>query len=190
MAERLWAPWRFTYIDSKEEPGCFLVELPKQDNDRENGILFRGQTAFVIMNAFPYTNGHVMVAPFRHTANLNDLSDDGSTVLVTRENEIWLLPSNRSRGRKIGTGTAQALSSDGKLVVYTSNERTLAVPAEGGDLHVHKADGGAGGVVGVQRREDEVSCEGGADGELGCFAVPDFADHDLVGILPEDGTER
>lgn len=76
MAERLWAPWRFTYIDSKEEPGCFLVELPKQDNDRENGILFRGQTAFVIMNAFPYTNGHVMVAPFRHTANLNDLSDE------------------------------------------------------------------------------------------------------------------
>lgn len=76
MAERLWAPWRFTYIDSKEEPGCFLVELPKKDNDRENGILYRGKTAFVIMNAFPYTNGHVMVAPFKHTADLNELTDE------------------------------------------------------------------------------------------------------------------
>ncbi|MBL0210422.1 MAG: serine/threonine-protein kinase [Holophagaceae bacterium] len=67
---------------------------------------------------------------------LNAISDDGSKLLVTRDNEIWLLPSNRSRGRKIGTGTAQALSPDGKLVLFTDNERILGVPAEGGDLQI------------------------------------------------------
>jgi len=76
MPERLWAPWRFTYLDSEEEPGCFFVELPKQNADRENKILFRGKTAFVILNAYPYTNGHVMVAPYRHTAQMHELSDE------------------------------------------------------------------------------------------------------------------
>lgn len=77
MAERLWAPWRLRYIERKDGPaGCFFVELPLQDNDRENLILHRGRTAFVILNAFPYTNGHLMVAPFRHVADITDLDDE------------------------------------------------------------------------------------------------------------------
>ena len=76
MAERLWAPWRFSYIEKKEAPGCFLVDLPLQDNDRENGIIHRGKTAFVILNRYPYTNGHLMVAPFKHTAEMSELSDE------------------------------------------------------------------------------------------------------------------
>lgn len=75
MAERLWAPWRFVYIESKEVPGCIFVELPKLENDRDNLILFRGETSFVMLNAFPYTNGHLMVAPYKHTAEMSELSD-------------------------------------------------------------------------------------------------------------------
>lgn len=76
MAERLWAPWRFEFIERKsDDGGCFLVDLPKQDNDRENLILHRGETAFVMLNAFPYTNGHLMIAPYRHTADMDDLGD-------------------------------------------------------------------------------------------------------------------
>lgn len=76
MSERLWAPWRLPYIESAPPTsGCIFVELPLQDNDRENLILHRGKTAFVIMNAYPYTNGHIMVAPYKHTANLNELDD-------------------------------------------------------------------------------------------------------------------
>lgn len=76
MSERLWAPWRLTYIEKKDGPdGCFLVELPKQQNDRDNLILHRGRTAFVIMNAFPYTNGHLLVAPYRHVGDIADLDD-------------------------------------------------------------------------------------------------------------------
>lgn len=76
MADRLWAPWRIPYIEAAEPmTGCIFVELPAQQNDRENLILFRGERAFVIMNAFPYTNGHLMVAPYKHTADLSQLDD-------------------------------------------------------------------------------------------------------------------
>lgn len=79
MSERLWAPWRLTYIEkaSAEEggTGCIFVDLPAQSDDRTNLILHRGKTAFVMLNAFPYTNGHLMVAPYRHTADMGELND-------------------------------------------------------------------------------------------------------------------
>lgn len=78
MPERLWAPWRLQYIEQPNEVGdggCIFVELPKQEDDRKNLILHRGRTAFVMLNAFPYTNGHLMVAPYRHTADMSELND-------------------------------------------------------------------------------------------------------------------
>ena len=51
-------------------------EPPKQEDDKKNLILHRGKTAFVLLNAFPYTNGHLMVAPYKHTAEMSDLSDE------------------------------------------------------------------------------------------------------------------
>lgn len=53
-----------------------FVDLPSQTDDRKNLILFRGKTAFVMLNAYPYTNGHLMVAPYKHTADLAGLDDD------------------------------------------------------------------------------------------------------------------
>ena len=78
MSDRIWAPWRLKYIEADGPPssGCIFVELPAQDNDRENLILHRGKTAFVILNRYPYTNGHLMVAPYKHTANLSELTDE------------------------------------------------------------------------------------------------------------------
>jgi len=78
MSERLWAPWRMTYIEAPTTgsgEGDIFVELPAQDNDRDNLILKRGQTCFVMLNAFPYTNGHLLIAPYRQTPNLEDLDD-------------------------------------------------------------------------------------------------------------------
>ena len=63
-------------IDSIRDKGCIFCTKPDAGDDRESLILYRGETAFVIMNLYPYNTGHVMVAPFRHVGELEDLSED------------------------------------------------------------------------------------------------------------------
>ncbi len=73
--EQIWAPWRMEYILQAEKSGCFLCQKPKQDNDEANFILYRGESNFIILNSFPYNPGHLMVAPYRHTGHLDDLTE-------------------------------------------------------------------------------------------------------------------
>jgi len=73
---QLWAPWRMKYIQMEKPEGCILCELPGQDNDAANYILYRGVKNFIIMNSYPYNPGHLMVAPYRHVANLEELTDE------------------------------------------------------------------------------------------------------------------
>jgi ATP adenylyltransferase len=113
MAERLWAPWRFEYVTKAAKPqkdGCIFVELPASANDRENLILFRGERAFVMMNAFPYTNGHLMVAPYRHTALIEELDEEElleTSVLVARAVK-WLKKAYDPQGFNIGANIGAA----------------------------------------------------------------------------------
>ena len=72
----LWAPWRIEYIKRTKEPGCIFCIKPRERADKKNLIIYRGKTSFVIMNFYPYNNGHLMVVPFRHTADLSDLTRD------------------------------------------------------------------------------------------------------------------
>jgi len=69
--EQLWAPWRMDLIE-KGNPikGCIFCELPRQRNDRENLVLGRTPHTFAILNRFPYNNGHLMVVPRTHLADL------------------------------------------------------------------------------------------------------------------------
>jgi ATP adenylyltransferase len=79
MPEILWAPWRLSYVEKpstgKSTDGDIFLDLPAENEDRKNLILYRGQEAFVIMNAFPYTTGHLLVAPLRQVADVVDLTD-------------------------------------------------------------------------------------------------------------------
>ena len=79
--QRIWAPWRLPYVKdaSKDaEEGCIFCTKPSEDDDEANLIVHRGERCFVILNLFPYTNGHLMIAPFDHIATLQEL--DGPTV--------------------------------------------------------------------------------------------------------------
>lgn len=76
MIQQIWAPWRMQYILSKKGPGCIFCEEPKEDKDRENLILFRSTQGFIIMNLYPYNNGHLMVVPYRHMYSITELSND------------------------------------------------------------------------------------------------------------------
>ena len=74
--EQIWAPWRIEYIQMEKPEGCILCDKPAQDNDVLNYILYRGDKNFIIMNAYPYNPGHLMVAPYRHVASLEELNDE------------------------------------------------------------------------------------------------------------------
>ena len=64
--KQLWAPWRMEYVKSEKSDECIFCSLPKANEDTKNYILHRGQSAFIIMNIFPYNSAHIMVSPFRH----------------------------------------------------------------------------------------------------------------------------
>ncbi|MHB8879652.1 MAG: HIT domain-containing protein, partial [Myxococcaceae bacterium] len=80
----LWAPWRMEFIKAEKAPGCIFCDLPAQEGaeaDRRNLILGRSARSFVIFNRFPYSNGHLMVIPRRHTCDLESLAADESADL-------------------------------------------------------------------------------------------------------------
>jgi ATP adenylyltransferase len=73
--KRLFAPWRMKYIlDNNKENGCIFCNFPEENNDEKRFILARSKKCFIMLNAFPYNNGHLMVSPYRHIANYDDLS--------------------------------------------------------------------------------------------------------------------
>ncbi len=75
--DKLWAPWRLEYITSAAEmkDGCIFCDKPKEKNDKANLIVYREEFCFVILNKYPYNNGHVMIVPYEHKSDLLHLSD-------------------------------------------------------------------------------------------------------------------
>ena len=74
--ENLWAPWRMTFIRPKSEPapGCIFCTQPAANRDEEYYILHRGEHCFMMLNLYPYSNGHTMIAPNRHVDSIEKLS--------------------------------------------------------------------------------------------------------------------
>jgi ATP adenylyltransferase len=70
----LWAPWRMEYIRNTKPSGCIFCLGDRVDSDRENLVLHRTPSSFVMLNRYPYSNGHLLIAPHRHVANLDGLS--------------------------------------------------------------------------------------------------------------------
>lgn len=82
---RIWAPWRLAYVkdaakDSDDE--CIFCAKPAQQDDESNLIVHRGERCFVLLNLFPYTNGHLMVAPYDHLARIQDLPAETITEMM------------------------------------------------------------------------------------------------------------
>jgi ATP adenylyltransferase len=77
--QRIWAPWRLEYVKDAakdDEQGCIFCLEPASGNDADSLIVHRGERCFVMLNLFPYTNGHVMIAPFEHLARIQDLDPE------------------------------------------------------------------------------------------------------------------
>jgi ATP adenylyltransferase len=75
----LWTPWRYAYVSSAgKTSGCVFCEAVKDGDDSKAGIVYRGKSCFVILNAYPYTPGHVMVVPYAHLDELQKLSAEAA----------------------------------------------------------------------------------------------------------------
>lgn len=76
--KQLWAPWRIEYIldSQKQDDGCIFCNLPQNNDDKANFILDRGEFCFTVMNLYPYNNGHLLIAPYRHIACFEEISSE------------------------------------------------------------------------------------------------------------------
>jgi ATP adenylyltransferase len=102
--DRLWSPWRLEYVAHGERtPGCIFCEATRA-SESSSLIVFKGDTCYVILNLYPYNNGHVMVVPYRHLATFGALSRDEITemgVLIQRT-EAALVEAYQPHGFNIG----------------------------------------------------------------------------------------
>jgi len=106
----LWAPWRAEYIycavgkPSTAKRHCLFCNLLKAKDDKGHLVLLRGRHAFVVMNRFPYNNGHLMVAPNRHTMDLETLSaaESGELFRLTQESLAVLRRALKPHGFNVG----------------------------------------------------------------------------------------
>jgi len=101
--ERLWAPWRHAYVTSaNESSGCIFCDT--SEPGRDDLVLFRGYTCYVILNLYPYNSGHLMVVPNRHIPSLQVTTDAerGELMTLTRRAEMALTEAYRPQGINIG----------------------------------------------------------------------------------------
>lgn len=123
---RLWAGWRSDYIETIDAPsrpdGCLFCGLLAMSDDAEALILERAEPTFTLMNAYPYTSGHVMVSPMRHAASITDLdADEGAALMhATQRAAAAVNAVYRPEGLNVGANIGRAAGA--------------GVP---GHLHVH-----------------------------------------------------
>jgi ATP adenylyltransferase len=76
--KQLWSPWRLEYLQGPEPQGCIFCHAAQSAADHDNLVLLRGDQVFLILNRYPYNNGHLMVVPYHHVPSLEHL--DGATL--------------------------------------------------------------------------------------------------------------
>ena len=121
--ERMWSPWRSEYVARAGDDGeCFLCAHLEDTDDAANGVLWRGERVFVVLNAYPYNSGHVMVAPKRHVGNFGEVEKaELHELMETTQRAVSLL--------------GEALGPDG----YNAGMNLGKIAGAGapGHLHVH-----------------------------------------------------
>ena len=104
--DKLWSPWRMEYIRAKsnKDEGCVFCIKSNEDDDRDNLVLFRGKTSFVLMNYFPYNNGHIMVCPYNHVEETGSLSKQCLTEIMELADKSMKIFTNRIKAQGFNFG--------------------------------------------------------------------------------------
>jgi ATP adenylyltransferase len=107
----LFSPWRYSYVTTAARPGeCVFCAILKAENDAETLVLHRGQSCFVMLNAFPYTSGHSMVVPYAHLDELGKLPRPAAEEMMalTQRLEGALREIYRPDGINLGMNVGKA----------------------------------------------------------------------------------
>jgi len=103
--DRLWTPWRYTYV-SKAEPvsGCIFCEKAKPGDDEKDLVVYRAERNFILLNLYPYNNGHLMIAPYEHVATLEGAAEETAEEMMrlARRTETVLRSLYRPQGINLG----------------------------------------------------------------------------------------
>lgn len=85
--KHVWSPWRLEYLTAPKTDGCVFCHAAHSDEDRQHLVLLRGEFAFLILNRYPYNNGHFMVVPYTHVPSLEDLDTSVLTEMMLLLNQ-------------------------------------------------------------------------------------------------------
>jgi ATP adenylyltransferase len=110
--DHLWSPWRYRYlVEVKSSRQCIFCAMAAEPaRDEENLVVFRGQANFVVLNRFPYTNGHLMIVPYHHSPDLAGLDPAAAAELIalTRDAERHIRALYKPDGLNIGMNIGEA----------------------------------------------------------------------------------
>lgn len=107
----LWTPWRSKYITGKKDKmRCVFCEAVASSDDEQVLIVHRGQHTFIILNRYPYTSGHVMIAPYEHASRLNQISAEAAQEMMkfVRRTETVLEQIYKPHGLNLGMNLGEA----------------------------------------------------------------------------------
>jgi ATP adenylyltransferase len=110
--DHIFSPWRYQYLKSAAEPaeGCVFCAIAASDDDENDHVVFRGERNYVVLNRYPYTNGHSMVIPYAHVARLEDapVATLEEMMRLTQRLEGCLQTLYRPDGVNIGMNVGRA----------------------------------------------------------------------------------
>lgn len=108
--KHLWSPWRLEYLTAPKVDSCIFCCAVQCDEDRENLVLLRGERGFLLLNRFPYNNGHFMVVPYAHVPSLEDLDTPTLTemMLLLNRGLAALRTTMRPDGFNVGVNLGRA----------------------------------------------------------------------------------
>jgi ATP adenylyltransferase len=136
----MWAPWRIGYILGGKTGECVLCAMLKMNDDARNFILHRGVTCYVIMNLYPYNNGHLMVVPFRHLSDYENLTAEerAESAELTARAVRAIKKAMKPDGFNIGANLGKAAGAG-----IDEHLHAHIVPRWSGDINFMTVIGGA-----------------------------------------------
>ncbi len=114
--KRIWSPWRMKYIkENSSHPECPFCKAISEGDDRENLVVYRGKYAFVMLNRYPYTTGHILVLPYIHQEKMSEFDPKTRSEMIELVNqtgqvlELVYKPEGLNVGLNLGTAAGAGI---------------------------------------------------------------------------------